>query len=121
MVDVITNSSSELFVVNSTIENLKKFVDEYFKTNEKMYSGEGGIVDVCSLESFIRDQIGIPKEDSTLFHSKEFEMERTIMKNKFPWIKNVPLENMVVIEIDQANWEFIDFMKNTFPNCNQLE
>lgn len=134
-VDVITNSSSELFSVTSDVETVNEFINDFLETHELQYSGEAGEINVKTLREEIEECI--VDADKGLYGFRETFAEYVyedcetheekfnfILKDYCSYFTNdvisIDLDKMIIINIDQANRELIGDIKNLFPGYISL-
>ena len=134
-VDVITNSSSELFSVNSDIETVNEFIRDFLETHELQYSGEADEIIVKTLREEINDLIKDADKGWYCFEENEAEYVYETLEtyeDKFSFIlkdycsyftndvKSIDLDKMIIINIDWANRELINDIKDIFPGYINL-
>ena len=134
-VDVITNSSSELFSVNSDTETVNEFIRDFLETHELQYSGQAGEIDVKTLREEIENCV--VEADKGWYGFRETLAEYVYEdcethEEKFNFIlndycscldnaiKNSDPDKMIIIEIDWANRDLIEAIRNNFPNYISL-
>lgn len=137
-VDVITNSSTELFSVfsiNGDKGAIQEFINEFLLTHELQYSGQAGEINVKTLREEIENCVvdadsgwyGFRKNlaeyiyEACETHEEKFNF---ILKDYCSYfsnaIKNPDPDKMIIIEIDWANIELIKAIRNNFPGYINL-
>lgn len=137
-VDVITNSSTELFSVfsiNGDKGAIQEFINEFLLTHELQYSGQAGEIDVKTLREEIencvvdadkgwygfRETLAEYGYEACETHEEKFNF---ILKDYCSYfnntIKNPDPDKMMIIEIDWANIELIKAIRNNFPGYINL-
>lgn len=126
-IDVITNSSSELFIAHVNSEIINAFISEYLKHNEREYSGDGGEIRVTNFEEELTEYVNEAKRYGWYFDDESIyeynlldtdEDQRDFIKNYMIKIynleNNVNLNNICFINIDWANRNLILKLKEYF-------
>lgn len=133
-VDVITNSSSELFSVNSDVETVNEFIKDFLKTHELQYSGEAGEITIKTLREEIEECIVDADKSWYCFgedgaeyvyetletHEEKFDFILKDYCNYFYESKEIDVDKTIVINIDWANKELISEIKDLFPGYTNL-
>lgn len=134
IVDVITNSSSELFSISGNKETIEKFIDEFTKIHGVECSGEGGEINVKTLKEYLEESVEDANDGWYDFYNDDdyydyealesyeekynFILERLIksLKEEDIILNPKDIDSMVVINIDKANQKLIFELRNTFSN-----
>lgn len=135
IVDVITNSSSELFSVNSDVETVNEFINDFLETHELQYSGEAGEIKVKTLREEINDLIREADKNWYCFQEnganyvyksiETYEDKFNFILNDYCSyftndVKSIDIDKMIIINIDWANRELINDIKDIFPGYISL-
>lgn len=134
-VDVITNSSSELFSIAGNSEIVKEFITEYISKNGREYSGDGGSYTVHSFREYVvslMDDINLGyyefSDDVELYMYNSLgtfdEKFKFVLDDYIADIKKETkqeidpnnIDNLTIIDIDWANQDLIKLLKETFSN-----
>lgn len=129
-VDLITNSSTEIFSILGNKEIIEEFINDFIKEFGKEYSGEGGTIQVKTFTEYIDEMIidgdiwfseeGMAYYYDTLENYEEqfkFILDDIIKETKENHNQEINpeyIDNMIVIDIDWANKKLINTLKETF-------
>jgi hypothetical protein len=132
-VDVITNSSSELFSITGNKQVVESFIEEYIKEHGREYSGCGGSIDVETFKEYIDNFIKDANRGCFYFDRDGSEYLyglATTYEEKFNLILQElracyktefnDYENLLVLDVDNNNQGLIEALKETFPNYIDL-
>ena len=133
-VDVITNSSTELFSVNGDKNAIKAFIYEFLLTHELQYSGEAGEINVKTLREEIEGYIVDADKDWFCFaedgaeyvyktletHEEKFDFILKDYCSYFDARQFVDIDKVTVVNIDWANRDLIEAIRDNFPGYTSL-
>ena len=136
-VDIITNSSSELFTLEGNKEIVTEFIKEELKNNDYRCSGNGGdwsvntlvelIIELMNSDNmdYMVNENNLPCLKVTTDPDEKFNLvlekfikhlttaEQTIIKSN--------INNLLVIDMDNGYYELIENLQTTFPNYIRLD
>lgn len=133
IVDVITNSSTELFTIVANKREVYGLIYEFLVQNDLIF--ESNKISIKTLDEFITENVGLADKDYYYFFKEKTKKEYLLLKTfdeKYQYIledlkdyysnekidlskENSP-HNIIVISLDQSNRELIDLIKKEFPN-----
>ena len=133
-VDVITNSSTELFSVNGDKNAIKAFIYEFLLTHELQYSGQAGEIDVKTLREEIEEYVVDADKDWYCFQECGAEYVYKTLETheeKFDFILNdycscfdarqfTDIDKVTLVNIDWANRDLIEAIRDNFPGYTSL-